>query len=178
MIQDKYQEAIKFAGEKHKDQKIKGTDSSYLLHISNVAMEVLIAYHNEQNFDVDAAVQMALLHDTIEDTDTEFNELKDAFGENIALGVAALSKNKSLPSKTEQLEDSLERINKLSKEVGIVKLADRITNLQEPPHFWTNEKRKNYCRQAEIINKALGNKNNYLNKRLESKISEYSMYIE
>ena len=177
MIQDKYQEAIKFAGEKHKNQKMPGTESNYLLHISNVAMEVLIAYKEEQNFDIDTAIQLAILHDTLEDTNTEFEELKVKFGECIALGVAALSKNESLPSKTEQMEDSLDRINKLSKEVGIVKLADRITNLQEPPHYWTNEKKLTYRREAEIINQALENKNKYLNKRLDFKISDYKKYI-
>ena len=44
MNQELYQKAMKFAGEKHKDQKVPGTNSNYLLHISNVAMEILVAY--------------------------------------------------------------------------------------------------------------------------------------
>lgn len=177
MIQDKYQAAILFAGEKHKNQKMPGTDSNYLLHLSNVAMEVLLAYKEEQNFDVELAVQLALLHDTLEDTTTEFDELKAKFGDEVAQGVSALTKKKELPSKAEQMEDSLERINKLQKEVGIVKLADRITNLQEPPAYWTNEKKRSYRQEAERINEALERKNEFLNKRLETKISDYEKYI-
>ncbi|MFD1292394.1 HD domain-containing protein [Lutibacter holmesii] len=178
MIQDKYQKAIEFAGEKHKNQKMPGTNSNYLLHISNVAMEVLIAYNEKQDFDIYLAIQLAILHDTIEDTDTELDELKKKFGEKVAIGVSALTKNENLPSKLEQMKDSLKRINKLTKEVAIVKLADRITNLQEPPYYWTNEKKTSYCKEAEIINQTLENKNNYLNQRLQTKIIDYRKYLK
>jgi (p)ppGpp synthase/HD superfamily hydrolase len=177
MLQEIYQKAIKFAGEKHKNQKMVGTEANYLLHISNVAMEVLIAYKEIQDFDINLAVQLAILHDTIEDTDTEFGELKTIFGEKVAIGVSALTKNKNLPSKLEQMKDSLERINRLTKEVGIVKLADRITNLQEPPSHWTDRKKRDYHEEAKIISKTLEGKNDYLNKRLETKITDYNEYI-
>ena len=48
--QSLYQKTIKFAGEKHAHQKVPGTNSNYLLHISNVAMEVIAAYMQEPNF--------------------------------------------------------------------------------------------------------------------------------
>ncbi|WP_321308633.1 HD domain-containing protein [Marinifilum fragile] len=178
MTQEIYQRALKFAGEKHKDQKVPGTNSNYLLHLSNVAMEILMAHATEQNFDVDFAIQLAILHDTIEDTDTEFGELKETFGDRVAQGVLALTKNVNLPSKKEQMLDSLSRINQLEKEVGMVKLADRITNLQEPPHYWTNEKIEKYRKEAELISETLVNKNDYLNKRLESKIEEHKQYLK
>lgn len=178
MIQDKYQKAIKFAGEKHKSQLVPGTESNYLLHISNVAMEVLLAHQHAPDFDLELAAQLALLHDTIEDTNTDFEELVDHFGEAVAAGVLALSKNVELPSKAEQMEDSLRRINAQPKEVGIVKLADRITNLQEPPHYWSTEKMLTYRSEAEQINQALGNKNDYLNKRLVDKIAAYEQYFK
>jgi (p)ppGpp synthase/HD superfamily hydrolase len=76
MIQELYQNAMKFAGDKHKDQVVPGTASNYLLHISNVAMEVLMAYSFEKNFDCEFAIQVAILHDTIEDTDADFEEIK------------------------------------------------------------------------------------------------------
>ena len=44
MTQEIYQKAIKFSGEKHKNQKVPGTEANYLVHISNVAMEILVAY--------------------------------------------------------------------------------------------------------------------------------------
>lgn len=178
MTQEIYQKAIKFAGEKHKNQMVPGTSSNYLLHVSNVAMEILVAYNAANTFDIDFAVQLAILHDTIEDTKTEFNELKEVFGERVALGVLALSKNETLTGKREQMLDSLDRINALENEVGMVKLADRITNLQQPPYYWTNEKILSYLDEAILISKELNNKNNYLNSRLENKILEYRKYLK
>lgn len=178
MIQEIYQKAIKFAAEKHKNQKVPGTNSNYLLHISNVGMEVLIAYYVSKDFDIDYAIQMALLHGTLEDTETKFKELQKEFGDKIAFGVQALTKNNNLSSKKEKLIDSLVRINKLEKEVGIVKLADRITNLQPPPSFWNKNRVLNYLIEAKLIDKMLSNKNEYLNNRLQRKIAAYKIYIE
>jgi hypothetical protein len=106
MTQELYQKAIKFAGEKHKNQKVPGTEANYLLHISNVAMEIIFAYKENDNFDIDFAVQVALLHDTLEDTTTEFTELVEKFGEKIAIGVQALTKDESLISKKEKMADT------------------------------------------------------------------------
>ncbi|UII33982.1 HD domain-containing protein [Fulvivirga ulvae] len=178
MTQDLYQKAIKFAGEKHCDQKVPGTNANYLLHISNVAMEILMAYQAESNFDLDFAVQVALLHDTLEDTDTTFDELKDKFGERVALGVKALTKDGNLSTKTEKMTDSLNRINELDKEVGMVKLADRITNLQAPPSHWDKEKITAYLEEARILDKGLEGINEYLNIRLKRKIGEYEKYVQ
>lgn len=177
MTQEIYQRVIKFAGEKHKDQKVPGTESNYLLHISNVAMEVIFAYQENDDFDINYAIQLAILHDTLEDTETETSELSEKFGEKVALGVEALTKNENLASKEERMLDSLNRINGLQKEVGIVKLADRITNLQEPPKHWGIDKIQNYLDEAKLISEMLNNKNKYLNNRLETKITEYKKHI-
>lgn len=177
MTQELYQKAIKFAGEKHSDQKVPGTNSNYLLHISNVAMEVLVSYSFEQSFDIDFAIQTAILHDTIEDTNTDFEEIKTEFGEKIAQAVQALTKNENLESKHEKMRDSLNRINESQKEVGLVKIADRITNLQTPPKHWSKQKAVNYCEEAKLIASILRDKNDYLNKRLEAKINEYEQNL-
>ncbi len=176
MTQELYQEAIKFAGEKHKDQKVPGTESNYLVHLSNVAMEILIAYNSENNFDVDYAVQLALLHDTLEDTNTEFSELSEKFGEPVAQGVQALTKDQNLASKQEKMLDSLARIKALEKEVSMVKLADRITNLQAPPKHWDKEKISNYLTEAKLIHEQLSKSNEFLSNRLQSKIADYQKY--
>ncbi len=178
MTQDLYQEAMKFAGEKHSDQKVPGTNANYVVHISNVAMEVLMAYNYEKNFDLDFAIQTAILHDTIEDTSADFKDIKTNFGDPIAQAVQALTKDEKLPSKQERMADSLHRINKLQKEVGLVKIADRITNLQTPPPHWTNDKIATYCEEAKLISSTLTDKNTYLNKRLDSKIATYQQNIK
>lgn len=175
MIQDYYQKAMKFAGVKHANQHVPGTDANYLLHISNVAMEVLVAYNNNPCFDVELAVQMAILHDTLEDADTSFEELKTEFGKDVAKGVAALTKSDTILDKTERMRDCLARINGLPKEVGLVKLADRITNLQKPPVHWPTEKCKSYLEEAKVILQELEACNEYLKKRLHKKISLYEI---
>jgi len=178
MTQELYQQAMKFAGEKHRKQNVPGTKANYLLHISNVAMEVLMAYSTEKNFDLDLAIQIAILHDTIEDTETDFDELKNTFSEAVAIGVQALTKNEKLASKKEKMLDSLLRINELQKEVGLVKIADRITNLQSPPGHWNKEKIRDYSEEAKLIALKLTNKNEYLHARLQMKITAYDQLIE
>ncbi|MEL6251676.1 MAG: HD domain-containing protein [Bacteroidota bacterium] len=177
MIQEIYQKAMKFAGEKHAQQKVPGSPANYLLHIANVSMEVLQAHAAKPDFDLELAVQAAILHDTIEDTDTTFEEVEEKFGEKVAKSVSALSKDKKLPSKKEQMEDSLKRLNASDKEAGIVKLADRITNLQGPPYHWSKEKATNYREEAKLILSSLKGKNEYLESRLAAKIEAYKEYV-
>lgn len=176
-IQTIYQEIIKFAAAKHveQDQKIPGTELPYVVHLSNVAMEVLIASFHSEEFNLEFAIQVALLHDTLEDTSTSFDELTDLYGADVAHAVTALTKNSDLP-KEERMMDSLRRIKKLNKEVWAVKLADRITNLQKPPAFWDVEKRLKYKKEALVILIELGEGNEYLAQRLKTKIEEYDQY--
>ena len=176
MIQDQYQEAIKYAGEKHKDQLVPGTHSNYLLHLSNVSMEILLAHQNEPNFDLGIAVQLALLHDVLEDTATSLEALTEEFGQIIAEGVLALTKNEKLASKEERMDDSLNRIVDSYMEVSLVKIADRITNLQAPPSYWSREKIERYGHEAQKIYDQLNGKNGYLDKRLANKILDYKKY--
>ena len=177
-VQTLYQQAIKFSTAKHleKEQKVPGTDLPYVVHLSNVTMEIIIAAAYSDNFDLDFAVQVALLHDTIEDTSANFDELKNNFGIEIANAVSALTKNTDLP-KEQQMQDSLTRIKKLQSEVWAIKLADRITNLQSPPKYWDNRKVIKYHKEAQIILNVLKDGNEFLAKRLEAKIEEYEKYI-
>jgi (p)ppGpp synthase/HD superfamily hydrolase len=176
MIQELYQRAMKFAGEKHSEQKVPDTNSNYLLHISNVTMEVIVAYYEDKDFDINLALPIAILHDTLEDTSCDFGELTKEFGEQVAKAVQALTKDESLPTKKEKMANSLMRINLLEKEVGIVKLADRITNLQKPPTQWNSNKISDYLKEAKMIADSLTDKNRYLLSRLNNKIEDYKKY--
>src|SRR5438045_1522565 len=119
--QTKYQNAIKFAAAKHEaiKQKVPGTELPYVVHLSNVAMEVMFAAMHTPGFDIELAIHAALLHDTIEDTHTSFEEIETLFGKKVAEGVLALTKNDELP-KDQKMNDSLQRIKKLSPEIGAV----------------------------------------------------------
>ena len=175
--QSLYQKAIAFAGEKHQDQKVPGTQSSYMVHISNVAMETMFAAKHTPDFDLGFALQVALLHDLIEDTSTTFSELQAVFGLKIADAVLALSKNEALESAA-QIPDSLERIKLQSKEVWAVKLADRISNMQKPPAHWDQFKIITYQKMAKVILLTLKGGNQYLEERLEKKILAHNRYIK
>ncbi len=177
-IQAIYQQVIKFAAEKHSEenQTIPGTNLPYVVHISNVAMEILIAYQHAADFKLDFAIRLALLHDTLEDTSASFDEIEKEFGTAVAQGVSALTKNNNLP-KSERMLDSLNRIKALSKEVWAVKLADRITNLQSPPSHWSSSKKESYRQEAIQIMEHLKGANSFLEQRLLKKITEYEKYI-
>jgi (p)ppGpp synthase/HD superfamily hydrolase len=50
-------------------------------------MEIILAHKENENFDINYAIQIALLHVTLEDTKTEFTELMEQFGQKVALGI-------------------------------------------------------------------------------------------
>ncbi|HET6559245.1 MAG TPA: HD domain-containing protein, partial [Prolixibacteraceae bacterium] len=172
--QSLYQKTILFATQKHvdKNQTVPGTNLPYVVHLSNVAMEVIMACFHTENFDLDYAVQVALLHDTLEDTSTEFEEIEDKLSLKVAKGVSALTKNSDLP-KDEQMPDTLERIKDQPLEIWAIKLADRNTNLQAPPLDWSKEKKEEYYKESKTILRELQEGNAFLAKRLEMKIREY-----
>jgi guanosine-3',5'-bis(diphosphate) 3'-pyrophosphohydrolase len=171
---DLYIRAWNFASHAHNGQTVPGTDLPYINHIGNVAMEVMTAIAKSESFHKpNLAVQCALLHDVIEDTKTTYELVYANFGVEVADGVQALTKNEKLPSKEEQMADSLQRIRLQPHEVWVVKMADRITNLQPPPAHWSKEKINNYKNEAMIIYSELKDASELLASRLFQKIDGY-----
>jgi (p)ppGpp synthase/HD superfamily hydrolase len=172
-----YQRAIRFAAEAHRGQQLPGSDLPYLVHLATVAMEVGRALTaSPGRYDGDLAVACALLHDTLEDTGVTMEELHTEFGEAVAQGVAALTKNEAIEDKTERMADSLSRVLQQPPEIALVKLADRITNLQKPPHYWSPEIRRAYREEAALILERLGAVDDFLRRRLEEKIETYGQW--
>ena len=177
---EKYFKAYKFAAEAHKGQLIPGTDMPYVVHVSLVAMEILAALAVETVERPNLAVQCALLHECLEDTYIVYDEIVTQYGSYVADGVLALSKDGAI-GKTEdehkrdwlQLEDSLQRIKQQPIEVWMVKIADRIINLQLPPNHWNDGKIVRYKQGAELIHKELASASEYLGGRLKAKIDKY-----
>ena len=101
--------------------------------------------------------------------------MKAEFGQAVAAGVLALTKDMALP-KEQQLADSLRRIRHQPPEVWMVKLADRISNLQPPPSHWTKQKSASYREEALQIHEALREASPSLAKRLLAKIESYRGY--
>ena len=167
-----YIKACRFAAIAHRGQIVPGSDLPYLMHLNFVTMEIIAALSTESGHDGDLAVQCALLHDTIEDTDTTYGQIRSIFGVRVADGVQALSKNPDL-EKSQQLGDSLDRIKQQPIEIWMVKLADRITNLQPPPSHWQTEKILRYQAEAVEIHAHLQPASAYLALRLTEKIHNY-----
>jgi (p)ppGpp synthase/HD superfamily hydrolase len=176
-----YAKAWAYASRQHHGQTYGGAQDGerieYISHIASVAMEVTWALQADHTADSALAVQCALLHDTIEDTDSTFDTIKNLFGEGVADGVLALSKDESLPTKDAQMRDSLARIKQQPREVWMVKMADRISNLALPPYYWSNEKILAYRDEANIIYHELHTANSQLAQRLQQKIAAYPQFL-
>jgi (p)ppGpp synthase/HD superfamily hydrolase len=170
--QDLYLNALRYAGEAHGGQKIPGSELSYIVHVSSVCMEIIAAVCAGETDYPDLAIQCALLHDVIEDTGKTYNEIKQIFGADVADGVLALTKNQNI-KKESRMADSIGRIKLQPREIWMVKLADRITNLQPPPPHWTEEKIENYRTEADYILNHLGSASPLLKERLAKKIKTY-----
>lgn len=115
--------AIEFATIKHANQKRKGTDIPYIVH----PMEVMqILTENGCSEDIIVA---GILHDTLEDTDTEFEEIKDNFGEYVARLVASESEDKS-KSWEERKQATINHLASAPDDEAICCLADKLSNLR------------------------------------------------
>lgn len=176
--QDTYLKTLLFAGYAHRNQRVPSSEMSYVVHLTNVTMEVANALIQGTDKDLDGtfAVQCALLHDTIEDTDVTYKDLVAEFGTRVADGVLALTKNEMLP-KEARMADSLKRIVAEGKEVRLVKMADRINNLQKPPKHWDSTKMKRYHKEAQFMLEQLGGVHVYIEARLTQKIAIYKQYF-
>ncbi len=172
---ERYVAAMRFAAAAHHAQKVPGEELPYLVHVVSVAAEVIAALPTMAEIDADLAITCALLHDTVEDTSVTLDQLRATFGDAVAAGVSALTKNAALP-KQEQMADSLRRIQQQPREIAIVKLADRITNLAQPPAHWSKDKIRAYRVEAGLIADTLGHASDALEARLRRRIEAYAAF--
>lgn len=176
---DLWHAAWELASHAHHGQKLPGSDLPYAGHAAAVAMELaralaLLALAGAPVARPDLAIACALLHDVVEDTAVGLEEIAARFGAEVAEGVAALTKDPCAGDKDAQMEDSLRRIRRCPPEVWMVKLADRIHNLREPPPHWTLEKRRAYRAEAQRIHAALAEACPVLGARLLERIAAYA----
>ncbi len=170
---DLFYKTIEFAQKKHEGQKIMLSQMPYIGHVFEVFGECVSGcLEDNANINWDYLMQVALLHDTLEDTNCTYNELCITFNKEIADGVSALTKNTDLPYNL-RIQDSLRRIKLCKPEIALIKLADRIVNLQEKPIQWDNNKLINYKQDAELILEEIGYVSKTLSYRLQQKIENY-----
>lgn len=143
--------AVEFAAHKHKDQRRKDAAASpYINH--PIALAHILA--NEGGITDPEVICGALLHDTLEDTETSPQELETAFGTAIKNIVLEVTDDKTLPKdKRKQLQ--IEHAAHISAKAKLVKLADKIANLRDiaaaPPHDWTLERKQAYFDWAKAV---------------------------
>jgi len=166
--------AVMFASKKHNGQMLTyPNDVPYSAHYFAVTLNAIeLANLCDYEIDWELLICSAILHDTIEDTPTSFEEVSENFGEKIANGVLALTKDSKL-EKTEQMRDSLERIKKQPKEIAIVKIADRLFNISGRVLSWSKEKQECYKKEAQIICDELGYVSEKVREKLQNQIDKY-----
>lgn len=136
--------AAKFAAEKHRDQRRKDADASpYINH--PIALANVLA--NEGGVTDEEVLCAALLHDTIEDTETTADELRVNFGDAITAIVLEVTDDKTLP-KADRKRLQVEHAPHASLKAKQVKLADKICNLRDilasPPADWPLDRKQEY----------------------------------
>lgn len=144
-------EALQFAADKHRAQRRKDVDESpYINHPLEVA--TILATVGQVT---DLAILLAaVLHDTIEDTETTPEELEDLFGPAVRALVLEVSDDKQLP-KEERKRLQIEHAPMLSSGAKVIKLGDKIANVQDvtstPPADWSLERRREYLDWTEQV---------------------------
>ena len=136
--------AVAFAADKHRTQRRKDADASpYINH--PIALANVLA--NEGGVTDVVVLSAAVLHDTIEDTNTTAEELTAIFGAKITATVLDVTDDKSL-DKHDRKQRQIEHAPHISKEAKLVKLADKICNLRDilasPPADWSPERKQGY----------------------------------
>ena len=160
--------AAHFAAHKHRDQRRKDKEvSPYINHPISVA-NIISEIGNIEDPEVLAA---ALLHDTIEDTETTVEELIDNFGEKVRSLVQEVTDDKTLP-KLERKQRQIDHAKEISGDAALIKLGDKISNVTDitntPPANWDNGRREEYFNWAE---KVIGNCPK-VNEKLENYFAE------
>lgn len=154
--------ATQFAALKHRDQRRKDADASpYINH--PIALANVLRF--EGGITDAITIAAALLHDTIEDTNTTYDELLTHFGREVADIVMEVTDDKTLPKATrKQLQ--IDHARHGSPRAKFVKLADKICNLRDlissPPADWSSERIHAYFNWADAVVAGLRGSNPHL----------------
>ncbi|MAF96243.1 MAG: phosphohydrolase [Rhodospirillaceae bacterium] len=143
--------AAHFAALKHRDQRRKDIQSSpYIIHPITVAL----AISEIGGVDDPEILAGALLHDTLEDTNTTGSELEEMFGSTVRRYVEEVTDNKTLP-KQERKQIQIQHAAHLSSGAVLIKLGDKIANVTDvthaPPPDWDRDRRMQYFDWAEAV---------------------------
>jgi guanosine-3',5'-bis(diphosphate) 3'-pyrophosphohydrolase len=142
--------ALAFSAEKHTKQRRKDIDKTpYINHPISLANILAQRWVIDEN-----VLCAAILHDTIEDTETTVDELQEHFGEKITSIVLEVTDDKRL-EKSVRKQKQVEHAATISHEAKLVKLADKIANITDiintPPADWSSVRKKEYFEWAKAV---------------------------
>src|SRR5262245_48607686 len=139
-------DAVAFAARAHQGQLRKDGRTPYASHVFRVCLVLRHVF----GIDDLPVLTAAVLHDTLEDTTTDFDDLKDHFGEDVATWVAALSKDKRLPEP--EREQAYEAVLARSPwQVKVCKLADIFDNLMDAGTMPTDRQAKPFTNARRYL---------------------------
>lgn len=164
-------DALAFAADKHRDQRRKGTEASPYINHPIALVDVLV---NEGRVMDPKVIAAAILHDTVEDTETTEQELIDHFGEEISDIVMQVTDDKDL-AKPERKRAQIEHAPGLSHEAKLVKLADKICNVCDldnaPPEGWDSQRIEEYRNWASEVVAGLRGTDERLERRFKKVVA-------
>lgn len=143
--------AAAFAAHKHRDQRRKDIGATpYINHPLTLARILSV----EGGVTDVATIAAALLHDTLEDTETTPAEIEEQFGHEIRSIVEEVTDDKMLP-KADRKRLQVEHAASASRKAQLVKLADKIANLRDvatsPPDRWDLARRQEYFDWGKLV---------------------------
>lgn len=144
-------EAISFAARAHRHQVRKDGETPYVAHPFRVCMVVRHVF----GIDDPKVLAAAVLHDTIEDTTTDYDDLIERFGEEVARWTAALTKDMRMPE-PERERDYLAQLAAAPWQVAACKLADIFDNMTDGKALTPAGRAKQVKRSREYLDAMRG----------------------
>lgn len=143
--------AAHFAADKHRDQRRKGVrNTPYINH----PLEVAWRLNRVAGIEDTTVLAAAILHDTIEDTETTSAELEQIFGKTIADLVVEVSDPEGL-TRQERKRLEIDHAASLTPLAKLIKLSDKTCNIADivdnPPGDWALSRRRDYLEFAELV---------------------------
>jgi guanosine-3',5'-bis(diphosphate) 3'-pyrophosphohydrolase len=163
-----YAKAVVFAMRQHQGQVRRESEgeSDYVIHPIRVA-EHLRRLAACEDVEILCA---AVLHDTVEDSGTRYDELAEAFGDRVARLVAELTNDNRLP-KEQRHQEMLRRMATLSPDAKLIKLSDRYDNLRSVAET-DPEKRRRILQETPRMLESLRGTSAVLESAIELRLKE------
>jgi (p)ppGpp synthase/HD superfamily hydrolase len=140
-------EAAAFAAKAHRNHLRKDKETPYISHPVRVCLVVRQVF----GFDDPRMLAAALLHDTIEDTTTDCDDLIEHFGPEVAMWVAILSKDTRMPQDAREAEYA-RTLAAADWQAKVIKLADIYDNMGDCKHFSPAGRRKTAQKSRFYLN--------------------------